>query len=298
MQINYYGYYLFDASNGKSYQVDLSGLLAHFASPAMLSFRKTLTYNSDNVFPLPFVAPTYYFVQSRDNEIIKAVNKAGLTQKDIQQVLQGDSIGFASYVHMQDCWFGIATKVLSPRVTAFGHAMNKVLEHLGSKLEFQVQAFTDKLQPSAVASLDHVGAVSIHMDAAGTLAGDVLRTLTGNGNPPQIDVGQLQIRLVPAKRKSNLKQVLRDVAGHVPSNELAALDARAKLTAADHMKDIFLVGSGGIKDFIPSDDETKIPQFIAGRSAINSSLTKKVAEFKSNAAFTQVGDPKHLGLNW
>jgi hypothetical protein len=161
-----------------------------------------------------------------------------------------------------------------------------------------LQAFTDKLLPAAVAALDHVGAVSIHMDATGSLAGDLLRTLTGNGNPAQIDIGQIQIRIVPATRKASLKQVLRDVANTIPPGQLAALDARARVNAADHMKDIFLVGSGGLRDEISSSDETKIPQLIASRSASNSSLTQKVAEFKSNAAFTKVADPRVVGLHW
>lgn len=299
MHVSYYGYYLTDTASGTKYRIDLSGLLKKFASASMLKFRRTVKYNGDNVFPLTFIHPTYYFLQSRDNEIVKSVNRRGLTQRDIQAVIGStESISFASYVHIGDCWMGFATKVLSPRITAFAHSMNEVLGHLGSQLQFSLLAFSDQVSPASVAQLDHVGAVTISMDASGSFGHNFLGTITGNGNLQTYDIGELQIRIVPSRRKANLRPVLQDLINSVPPNQINSLDARARVTASDHMKDIFVIGAGGLKDTISPRQESQIPLLIATTAAANTTLTAKINGFKSDASYTQVGDPRHIGLNW
>ena len=298
MNLNYFGYYLHDRNSQKDYRVDLSAMMKHFASYKTLNFRRTLQYNSDFVYPLPFSGSLYYFIQSRDGEIIKSVEKASLKHQDMAAVIGATrSVGFTSYVYFQDCWFAIGTKVLSPRVSAFAHVMNEFLQHIGSHLEFRVKVFTDQVKPQDVVKLDHVGAVTLDMSASTGVFANVMNTIAGDGFPNILDIGELEIRIKPVKRKSNLKPLLQKIINTVPATQISALDARARVDAGDRMKDVFIFGAGGVRDQIQTKNETAIPAAIQGSAKRNVTLQDKIKEFKHDANYHS-SDTNSLNITW
>lgn len=300
MRLSYYGYCLHHVPTEKRYLVDLSALTKKFVSSTNQSFKASVTYNGERLYLLPFGLSTYLFVQTKTKEIIKAIEGSTLSVQDIRdKLLQNESIGFASYVYMDASYLGIATKVLSPRITAFCEMMTKVVAgYGGTDYVFVPTILAEKLPKSAIKSLDHVGSVTVEMNTANTYAQDLIKTFTNRDANNLADIASIEITIRPMRKgKKSLLSDLAAIATNVPNKGLVSLEARAKVTAADLMTDIFIVGEGGIRDFIEFKNEVDLQSLIPQRAAGNSALQAKVKEYKKNGSLKKVSDISKLGID-
>lgn len=300
MRLSYYGYCLLHVPTGKRYLVDLRVLTKKFVNSTNQQFKASVTYHGERLYLLPFGISTYLFVQTKTNEIIKAIEGKTLSIQDIRnKLLQNESVGFASYVYMDASYLGIATKVLSPRITAFCELMNKVVTgYGGSEYIFVPTVLAETLPKSAIKTLGHVGSVTVEMSTANTVAQDVIKTLTNRDPNNLFDIASLEITIKPMRKgKKSLLPDLAAIANNVPSKGLVGLEARAKAAAADHMTDVFIVGEGGIRDFIEFKKEVDLQNLIPDRAVKNAALQTKVKEYKANGSFKKVDDISNLGID-
>lgn len=300
MRLSYYGYCLLHVPTGKRYLVDLTALTKKFVNSTNQHFKASVTYHGERLYLLPFGASTYLFVQTKTNEIIKAIEGQTLSVQDIRnKLLKNESVGFASYVYMDASYLGIATKVLSPRITAFCELMTKVVAgYGGGDYAFVPTVLAETLPKSAIKTLDHVGSVTVEMNIANSYAQDLLKTLTNRDASNLVDIASVEITIRPMRKgKKSLLPDLAAIANNVPDKGLVSLEARAKATAADHMTDIFIVGEGGIRDFIEFNKEVDLQNLIPDRATKNAALQAKVKEYKANGSFKKVGDISKLGID-
>lgn len=300
MRLSYYGYCLLHVPSGKRYLVDLRNLTKKFVNSANQQFKASVTYHGERLYLLPFGNSTYLFVQTKTNEIIKAIEGRTLSVQDIRnKLLKNEAVGFASYVYMDASHLGIATKILSPRITAFCELMTKiVVGYGGSDYIFVPTVLAETLPKSAIKTLDHVGSVTVEMNTANTYAQDIIKTLTNRGSSNLFDIASIEITLKPMRKgKKSLIADLEEIASTVPDKGLISLEARAKATAADHMTDIFIVGEGGIRDFIEFRKESDLQNLIPERANRNAALQAKVKEYKANGTFQKVADISQLGID-
>jgi hypothetical protein len=300
MRLSYYGYCLLHVPTGHRYLVDLRSLVKKFVSSTNQQFKASVTYHGERLYLLSFGSSTYLFVQTKTNEIIKAIEGKTLGIQDIRnKLLKDESVGFASYVYMDASYLGIATKVLSPRITAFSELMTKVVAgYGGSDYVFVPTVLAESLPKNAIKTLEHVGSVTVEMSTANTVAQDVIKTLTNRDANNLVDIASLEITIRPVRKgKKSLLPDLAAIANGVPSRGLVTLEARAKAAAADHMTDIFIVGEGGIKDFIEFKKEVDLQNLIPSRAGKNAALQAKVKEYRANGSFKKVDDISRLGID-
>lgn len=299
MRLSYYGYCLLHVPTGKKSLVDLRALTKKFVNSTNQNFKASVTYHGERLYLLPFGTSTYLFVQTKTNEIIKAIERKTLNVQDIRnKLLQDESVGFASYVYMDESYLGIASRVLSPRITAFCELMTKVVAgYGGTDYAFVPTILAETLPVSAIKTLEHVGSVTVEMNVANTVGQDLLKQLTNRTPDNLVDIASIEITIKPVRKgKKSLRTDLSEIAKNVPAKGLVSLEARAKATAADHMTDIFIVGEGGIRDFIDFKKESDLQTLIPSRAINNSSLQLKVKEYKSNASHKKVADISTLGI--
>lgn len=300
MRLSYYGYCLLHVPSGKRYLADLRALTKKFVSSTNQQFKASVTYHGERLYLLPFGNSTYLFVQTKTNEIIKAIEGKTLGVQDIRnKLLQNESVGFASYVYLDSSYLGLATKVLSPRITAFCELMTKVVAgYGGTDYAFVPKVLAETLPKNEIKTLDHVGSVTVEMDTANTIAQDFIKTLTNRDPNNLFDIASLEITIRPMRKgRKSLISDLSEIANNVPNKGLISLEARAKATAADHMTDIFIIGEGGIRDFVEFKKEVDLQSLIPDRAVNNAALQKKVKEYESNGSFKKVGDISQLGID-
>jgi hypothetical protein len=300
MRLSYYGYCLLHVPSGARYLVDLRALVKKFVKSTSQQFKASVTYHGERLYLLPFGASTYLFIQTKTNEIIKAIEGKTLSVQDIRnKLLQNESVGFASYVYVDESYIGIATRVLSPRITAFCELISKVVAgYGGEEYAFIATTLAETLPSSAIHTLEHVGSVTVEMSVANSFAKDFLKQLTNRDANNLVDIASVEVTIKPLRKgKKSLRQDLAEISKNVPSKGLINLEARAKATAADHMTDIFIVGEGGIRDFIDFKKEVDLQNLIPERAAKNAALQVKVKEYKANASYKKVSDISTLGID-
>ena len=97
MKVSYFGYYVRHNGTGDTYRVDLSGFLDGFASWKIPAIKRKLGYNGERLFFVKWVPPVYMFIQARDSELIKTIQRTSESVAAIAALLKkDDSIGVAS----------------------------------------------------------------------------------------------------------------------------------------------------------------------------------------------------------
>lgn len=299
MRLSYYGYCLLHVPTGKKFLADLRALTKKFVTSTNQQFKASVKYHGESLYLLPFGSSTYLFVQTKNNEIIKAVEDSTLNVQDIKnKLMKSESVGFASYVHMDESYVGIATKVLSPRITAFSELMTKVIAgYGGTEYAFIPTVLAETLPKTAIKSLDHVGSVTVEMGVSNSIAQDVIKQLTNRDSNNLMDIASIEITIRPLRKgRKSLRDDLASISSNVPSKGLLSLEARAKAMAADHMTDIFIVGEGGIRDFIDFKKESDLQNLIPDRATKNGALQVKVKEYRANVTLKKINDISDLGI--
>jgi len=301
VRLTYYGYYLKAVSDGKCHLIDLADLVESFVKNGDPKIQKSITYNGDNLYLLPFGVATYLFVQSRDREIIKAIEGSTLTVDDIKAKIGNSSVGFASYVYMGASYLGIASRVLSPRVTAFASFMTQLVHAAGAvNYIFTPRLLTTSVPKSAVANFKLVGAVAVEMDTSNSVAQDVLVALTGITNPTLANIASIEVRITPVKKgKKSLDKELIGIAKTVPDVGLEGIEARAKLELSEQMTDYYISGQGGLRTFVSFENESELTVTIPHLAAElnNAVVAKKVGEFRNDANITKGSSFSDLGID-
>jgi len=300
MRVTYYGYALKHLDGGLAQLIDLRRFISEFVAADALDFKRTLNYGGETLLLLPFAPSVYLFVQTRDLEIIKRVHQNNWSADDIRQILRNDqSIGFASYVSIHDNWFGIACRLMSPRITALGHFFNTMLEKLEIPYRLELKAFQTSIQPQEVGGLDRVGSIRISIDAQTGIGQQFLNLLTAGADGVGLDVAALDVRIVPRRsRNSDLTNTLQSIVERYDPQSMMSLEARARLEAADRMSDIYIYGAGAIHDFVNVEHEREVAAEMTRLARENRVLREKIQEFVNdddNEAGHAAGD---AGISW
>jgi hypothetical protein len=298
--MSYFGYCLEHIPTGQKYRIDLRPLVEKFVKSAAQQFKASVTYHGERLYLLPFGKYTYLFVQTKTNEIVKAIEGKTLSVEDIRKRLIGnEAIGFASYIYMDQAFVGLASRVYSPRITAFSELMNKVVSGYGGKdYAFIPTILAETLPASAIKKLDHVGAVTVEMSLANSYAQDIVKTLTNKAGHNFTDIASVEVVIRPLRKgRRSLKSDLESIAKSVPSKGLLSLEARGREALGGQITDLYIVGEGGIRDFIDFDREGDLATLIPQHVASNFTLHKKVKEYTKNAAQKKGASLSDLGIN-
>lgn len=300
MRVSYFGYYVRSmAQDASCYQVDLTELFSKFATWNNAHFKGRFSLHGEFLYLLPLTAPVYLFVQTRDQELIKQIQRDTLTVADIATKLQANaSIGFASYVLIEKNFIGFAARVLSPRVAAFGNFVNQLFDQLGFRYTFKLRTITYELPKDQINTLKSVGSFSVELLRNATTTQNVLNALGLTAVENIAELGEIEIKVKPASRKSNTKRAFQAVANSIPDGDIEGFEAKAKMETADRLSEYVIVGEGGVRDYIAQKNEIQIAENIVERSRNNTVLRRKIEEFSNDADFIADKTAADLGLDW
>ena len=298
MQLSYYGYSVRDVRAGDSFRVDLRPFFSGYVGWEASKFKNGFAHAGESVFLLPFVDSVYMFVQSKDNEIIKKIERSTMSVSEIRDALTADdSIGFASFVYVNSDHLAICSTVLAPRISAFARYVNDLFQRLDVGLVFDTHAMTYTLPKSDAVKLTHVGKFTMKVQPGNRLRDTILGSL-GKGERADFDAGSIEITVRPVKPRADNKQALLAALENVGDQGLDSFDVRAKMETQDKMTDVFIVGAGGIRDPIDPSDERTIPQQIQAAAASNTILGERLDEFRKDTDIARVDNPVDLDLAW
>jgi hypothetical protein len=302
MRVGYFGYSVRSRVNDIRYLIDLRSFFRAFAASDDIAFKSRFRYGGESLLLqlLDEETNTYLFVQSRDLELIKRIQKRELSADDVSNLLgAGDSIGFASYIVIGKNWMSFACRVLSPRQTAFGNFVNELFQNLVIEYDFTFTALQSELAQNKVTQLERVGRIKIEVNASSTLMQSFADFLTGGDGEELVDASELHITIVPSrKRTSTLGETLNTIVERLPRDGLESIEARAKLDAADRMSDMYIYGSGAIRDHVDVKHEAELAAELRRKMRANQQFAAKLEEYRANDEYETGSTATHLGISW
>lgn len=302
MRVGYFGYYVRDLRTDQKYLIDLRAFFRDFANCPNVPFRSQFRWGGETLLLqlLDRDTNTYLFVQSRDLELVKRIRKLVHSADDISGVLgPNSSVGFASYVVIGKNWMSFACKVLSPRQTAFGNMVNELFQALNIRYSFGFTALQTELAPNQVQALNRVGRIDIALNQTSPVMQRVADLLTGGHGQRAVDAAEIRVSIVPRRSQdADLSRTLNDIVNELPVDGLESIAARAKLDAYDKMSDMFIYGSGAIRDLVVTDHENEIPAQMKRKKAANVPLNAKIREFRDDDDYETDRTAGELGISW
>jgi RexA-like intracellular sensor of abortive infection system len=300
MRLGYFGYYVTSTEEVESSLVDLRKFIRDFVESDDVAFKASMSFGGETLLLLPLDQNTYLFVQTREQELIKSVQRNEWSVDDIKNALDRDqSIGFASYVYVGKHWFAIACRILSPRQSAFAHLICKIFEKLNIPYRLVLRAFQSSVNEAEVEQLDRVGLIRIEINKYSPLMPTILDLISGGDGTEFMDATSLEIRLKPSRKKtSDLKGGLQAMLENLPKNGLAAFQARARFEAIDRMSDMHIYGSGAISDYLEIDDEDLAAISILKLAKANKKLKASLKDFRDDQLFETDSSASQLGISW
>ena len=302
MRVGYFGYFVIDRGTDQRYMVDLRKFFREFAASADVGFKSQFKYSGESLVLQLLDEPTntYLFVQARDLELVKRIQRRNLSADDIRAIIGANNgIGFASYVVVGKNWVSFACRVLSPRHTAFSHFVNSLFQALDLNFDFVLRTLQDELGREVAGTFDKVGRINIQVNTRSPLLQYVADFFTGGDAEELVDVEELHISIVPKRsRKADLSETLNEVIDRVPDDGLESLTARARLEETDRMSDMYIYGAGAIRDFVFVDHEDEVPAALKVARQRNGKLREKLEEFRADDEFEADATARGLGISW
>ncbi|MDH4317120.1 MAG: hypothetical protein OEV64_01900 [Desulfobulbaceae bacterium] len=280
MKVTYFKYWILHKEN--RYRFSILPLLKAFANYNNPEFKKLFTSKSDeNLFLFPVKNKIFLFTIVKDNEIVKAINANDLSHEDIHKRLSDDEqLGFASYLYIDDHYYGIASTFFGPKNTYWTDFVNDLFQKLnihGCWLEsapFPVEASRNE-----ALQLDFKGSTYIEINNQNTIWTQ-LKSLLCIDN----DVNTISLSFKPQRRKE-MRVSVDNIINNLEDTGLQKYIIKGKKTIEDSLTDFYIVGSGHISDSIIAKEETEICHALLDKIKRNTLLSNSLEAFKNDTAY-------------
>jgi len=286
LKLSYFTY-CFERFDDKSqFRTSLRSFIKASTSLEALPFAKQNRHSGENLYLLPVLENFYLFVQTKDREIIKKIERSEKEIKahEIQSLLSKDeSLGFASYIyfHPDKDVFGFASRVLSPKVPVFQTFINNFFFMLNIRdISFLIHPLKTKLTKKQAMKLNFIGTTRIQIDGNSSTGREFKEFFLGSTNPNDMEIIEsLEIIIKPAPRKP-LTDTIKHKIMTLDDEGVKGIVLRAKQNLEDNIKDYYIHSAGGLYDEITNTEESKILDEIKAKIASNSELEVKVNEYE------------------
>jgi len=263
MRVSYHTYHLYDENNKTRHVVSLKQILSALINEDML-FKNDFPVEDENLYLLqesPKEAPdTYFFVITRDSEIIKMINNNNLSVTDIKNLMSAnDRIGFGSFVHLlsynSNYYLAFASQILSPKINLFWEYIDmyfrKKLDTDNFKIKGHPLAATASL--SEVMRMDFVGKTTVEIGGNSSRMQYIKRFLGIEGAIEEL--AGIEITIKP-KRNRSIKEILAGLPEFVDDkdNDIKKLTAKAKGELYSSLTDLYVIGHGGLSNSINPEE--------------------------------------------
>lgn len=281
MKINYYRYYFKDQNNQTIFY-SIQNLVNKYINNASATYQEQFktTISNDNLYIFEStVNDLYFFMRTRDDEIIRKINSAKLTIEDIKDTFNPDEkLGFSSYIYIGKDYIGFASTNLAPRVKDFTDFINQLLKKIDPNLIFELEAIMTELSIADAKKLAFVSKAHIKVPVSKNILDDILGSLGVNTPTPSLNVDYIEVTLKAETGKNILDQTKDILDATTSQTERFILSAKENM--ADSLRDYYIEAAGGLSDIIyqgkkSSDTERKIENKILANNDLIRILDRK-----------------------
>lgn len=266
--------------------MDINDFIKSSTSNEALPFAKQNRHSGENLYLLPVVNNLYLFVQTKDREIIKRIEKKDdeIKAYEIQSLLsKNESLGFASYVYFHSTLrvFGFASRVLSPKFTAFQMYINNLLVMLKIEdISFVVHPLKTEITKTQAMTLPFIGTTRFLVRKDSSLGESFKEFFLGSTNSNDLEVIEsFEIVIKPAPRKS-LTDTIKKTLVSMEDDGIKGIILRGKQNLEDNVKDFYIHSAGALYDEIKNTEENKVFDEIKEKIENNAELKDKVEEYE------------------
>lgn len=282
MKVNYFGYYFQNKSNDKKVLFDFRDFLKAYSRFESIGFKNNFTHQDEHLYLLHQTDDVFLFVITRSQEIIKKINTNDLSIGEVKSLLDEDEqLGFASYIILQESFFGFGSTLLAPKFDVFGNYINSLLEALGiTDWKFVQQPLLHQATKAEALAMPFIGRTTIALDKENNFAQDILASISAN-TEDTVELEGIEIVIKPIKRQ-NVKKTVKKLLNAIPEKGIDKMIVKARNESLSTMTELYVVGQGAISDNISKVDESKIAGNLKEKLSKNSILSTKITEYTSN----------------
>ena len=286
MKLNYFTYCFEKFEDKSQFRMDINDFIKSSTSNEALPFAKQNRHSGENLYLLSVLENFYLFVQTKDREIIKKIEKKEdeIKAHEIQSLLNEDeSLGFASYVYFHPTLrvFGFASRVLSPKFTAFQMYINNLLVMLEIRdISFLIHPLKTEITTNQAMTLPFIGTTRFLVRKDSSLGESFKEFFLGSTNPNDLEVIEsFEVIVKPAPRKALTDTIKRRLAS-IDDDGIKGIILRGKQNIEDNVKDFYIHSAGALYDEIKNTEEAQVLNEIKEKVENNVELADKVEEYE------------------
>lgn len=255
MRATYHVYHLKDTDNGTRYILDIKNII-NAAVNENIAFRNGFMIGNDHLYlfceDINNAPDTFFFLITRDNELVKTINNQNLSLEDIRnKISTNEKIGMGSFVHVyndgnKNC-VAFAAQILSPKITQFWDYINEYLRKIGCPENYQIigSPLAAKSNFHELMNMDFIGKTAIQINRHHSKFSAIKEFL---GSEEDFDeVEGIEVIIKP-KRNKNIKSIVAGTNDLLEGGNVDKFTARAKGEAYATLTDLYIIGNGGLFD--------------------------------------------------
>lgn len=281
MKINYFRYYFVDSAMKKTF-FSIQTLIESYIKNSPATFRDQFktSISNDHLYIFETTANNlYFFMRTRDEEIIQKINSSQLTIEDVRSTLASDEkLGFSSYVYIGDDYIGFGSTHFAPKANNFAEFINQLLKKIDPNLTFELEAIMTHLTKAQAKKLAFVSKAHIKVPVSKKLGADILGSIGVKRANPTLNVDYLEVILKAEQNENIIDQAIEVLDAASSQTERFILSAKENMT--DSLRDYYIEAAGGLSDNIyqgkkASETERKIVDKITTNQELKDILTRK-----------------------
>jgi len=287
MKLSYYSYYI--ASNSDSceeiYQVDLGPFLRGFCSIKEAKYKNKFKSDSDENLYLFYIGnDIFLYVMTKNHEIIKTIDTQKIDVSEIYDKLsKNEQLGFASYIYIQDCYYGIAATMLGPKNKSLVEYINNIIKSVGlSNYSFESVAMMHQSSKAEVLKLPFIGKTTIEVSSGSKL----FQYLVEFAALEPKEINSFVVEIKPVK-KGTINKSFSQFSSKINDDGLLKYIVRAKANQEETLEDYYIACMGGVADAITGRDDKKIYAEIPKRVQANPILASKLGVIRNDPKFSK-----------
>lgn len=225
------------------------------------------------------------------------MNKKKISLEELYEVMtEEDALGFVSYAYFWGNYFGFASTLLAPRVTALGHLINRTMSSSGlDKYEFIIEAFVHQASKAEALKLPFLGKTVIEVSKYNGVFQRAIDMINVAGTDFE-NIATFELVIKP-RRGKNIEQVIKKAIHTIDDDGLTKFTVKARDEIGGHLTELYLAGMGSVTDSIDKKDIGAINEAFKSRISDNSLLEKKIREFHETRKYDKLPDADIPDLN-
>lgn len=294
-----YAAYHFTDENNQRFIYDIRPFLKSYYEHADWQLKSSFEKHGEKIYLLPaedtileknkrYIPSLYYFVKTKDQEIIRKIDREELTVSDIKEKLaEEESIGFAAYVYFTEKLICFVPTLYAPTLNELGEYLNELFLKLQVQLNMHITIMADQTTVHEAQSLKLIGRSAIEIDSRSKLFRGVIDAI-GNlrvGGQYDLDtsiLGSIEIIFKPARRGIGIQQVISPLLSEDNLCGVKKFNLRAKEELEERLSDYYIMSKGALSDLIDLKDksDSSIASSIAEVLNENEQLATRLSEWE------------------